>query len=244
MELSNEEKWENSLKDIKSNVSAQSFRTWFESLRFVNFNDEILTLITPTQFSYDWVTEHYGTLIQKVFKAHFGNIIRTEFQTIIPTDWVYQETKEKTPKISVIKNFNEDLIRDLKKSPEIVHSVSPFEFEDLVAYLLKLKGYDIHQTPRSKDGGFDIIAKFKTPLGDNCACFVECKKYSIANPVGVGLIRSLYGVVESADVNLGMLVTTSRFTKGAREFEKRHDTKLKLKDYLDLKEWFQVDFKI
>lgn len=129
---------------------------------------------------------------------------------------------------------------DLKKDPNIVHKLEALEFELLVESLLKKQGYETILTPRSKDGGKDIVAKFKTPDGFNCLCLVECKKYSPERPVGVQWIRALYGVVEQQNANLGMLVTPSRFTKGVYDFQNEIKQKVSLKDFNDLKTWIKL----
>lgn len=66
---------------------------------------------------------------------------------------------------------------------------------------------------------------------------VECKKYDISNPVGVAVVRELYGVVEAERATGGLLVTTSTFTKGAKEFQKNNRYKMTLADYINLTSW-------
>lgn len=145
---------------------------------------------------------------------------------------------EKQEKIIIATtDFYEKLILALKTNPNIIHQVDSADFEELVARLLQKKGYDVQVTPKIKDGGKDILARFTTPTGDNLLCLVECKKYSIDRPIGVGLIRALYGVVQSERANLGMLVTTSNFTRGSKEFQKLHNSQISLKDFQDLKNW-------
>ena len=68
---------------------------------------------------------------------------------------------------------------------------------------------------------------------------VECKRYAKERPVGVGLVRSLYGVVEQSRSKAGLLVTTSRFTEGALQFGREAKWRLALKDYGDLCRWIR-----
>jgi restriction system protein len=45
---------------------------------------------------------------------------------------------------------------------------------------------------------------------------IECKRY--ADTVDVGIVRELYGVVNSEKANRGVLVTSGRFTHDAQKF--------------------------
>ena len=65
---------------------------------------------------------------------------------------------------------------------------------------------------------------------------IECKKYAKRNPVGVSLVRSLLGVQGDRKANKAVLVTTSRFTKSAREFAERQQHLISLMDISDLME--------
>jgi restriction system protein len=55
--------------------------------------------------------------------------------------------------------------------------------------------------------------------------------------VGVALVRALYGVVSSENATGGVLVTTSRFTRGDRAFQKSVQNRLWLRDYDSVVSW-------
>lgn len=42
--------WNNCLKVIKANTAPQAYKTWFEPIKPVSFNDNMLTIQVPTQF--------------------------------------------------------------------------------------------------------------------------------------------------------------------------------------------------
>ena len=56
--------WISCLSIIKDNISAQSFRTWFEPIKPVKLENNILTIQVPSQFFYEWLEEHYVTLFE------------------------------------------------------------------------------------------------------------------------------------------------------------------------------------
>jgi restriction endonuclease Mrr len=135
-----------------------------------------------------------------------------------------------------IEEVNAELVQYLAKHPEKMREMAPRKFEELVAELLKDKGYEVELTPRSKDGGFDIRVVHKTELG-RFLIFVECKRYAEGKPVGVHIIRSLYGVVNMHNATSGLIATTSYFTRGAKSEQKTIQARLQLKDFDDLKAW-------
>lgn len=141
-----------------------------------------------------------------------------------------------SPIITDVVSANERISIMVREKPEAVYSLSSREFEELVAELLNEQGYAVELTPPSKDGGFDMYAARKNGLGE-FLFLVECKRYAPGHPVGVQIVRALHGVVQQEQATAGIVVTTSRFTKGAIEFQQSARHKLSLRDYIHLKEW-------
>ena len=50
---------------------------------------------------------------------------------------------------------------------------------------------------------------------------IECKKYSARHKVDVQLVRSLLGVQSDRKANKAILVTSSLFTRDAKQFAER-----------------------
>ena len=75
--------WANCLKIIKDNVNLQSFKTWFEPIEPVKLEDEVLTIQVPSQFFYEWLEEHYVTLLRKTIKRELGNNARLEYRIVV-----------------------------------------------------------------------------------------------------------------------------------------------------------------
>ena len=70
--------------------------------------------------------------------------------------------------------------------------------------------------------------------------YVECKKYSVENKVGVEVVRSLYGVHNMHNANKSLIVTTSFFTRDAVKEASHVGAAMELKDYNDLKSWLAL----
>ncbi len=75
--------WASCLKIIKDNVNLQSFKTWFEPIEPVKLEDEVLTIQVPSQFFYEWLEEHYVTLLRKTIKRELGVNARLEYRIVV-----------------------------------------------------------------------------------------------------------------------------------------------------------------
>jgi len=75
--------WSNCLKLIQDNVSPQSFKTWFEPIKAIKLENKVLTIQVPSQFFYEWLEEHYVTLLKKALKSELGTGSRLEYNIIV-----------------------------------------------------------------------------------------------------------------------------------------------------------------
>ncbi len=75
--------WNNCLKILKDNVSLQNFKTWFEPIKAVKFENNILTIQVPSQFFYEWIEEHYITILKKVIRKELGSEGKIEYSIVI-----------------------------------------------------------------------------------------------------------------------------------------------------------------
>ncbi len=71
--------WERFLQLIRDNVTPQVFKTWFEPLRFVRWENNTLTIQVPSQFFCEWLEEHYYGLLQRALVHVFGPKARLEY---------------------------------------------------------------------------------------------------------------------------------------------------------------------
>lgn len=142
------------------------------------------------------------------------------------------------PVIQLTNVVNLELIAKLDGNPELLYGLHPRGFEELVAELLKQKGYGITLTPTSRDGGKDIYAARKDDIG-SFLYLVECKRYAPDRPVGVHLVRALYGTVQAEKATAGILATTSYFTSDAVAFQGSVRNQLSLQDYIGVQAWIR-----
>ncbi len=77
--------WDNCLKIIRDNVSAQNFKTWFEPIKAIKLENHVLTIEVPSQFVYEWLEEHYITLLRKTIKSQLGKEGKLEYSILMDT---------------------------------------------------------------------------------------------------------------------------------------------------------------
>ena len=126
---------------------------------------------------------------------------------------------------------------------QFLHAMQPFDFQELVADLLRAMGYHISWvSPPGKDGGIDIVAH-TDPLGTQPPRIkVQVKRKKEA--VDVDGLRSFMALLSDDDV--GLFVTLGGFTKDAAEEartqEKRRVTLIDLERLFDL--WVEYYTKL
>jgi len=64
--------WDNCLRTIKKNVNPQSFKTWFEPIKPVYLDKDVLTIQVPNKFFFEWLEEHYVSLLKKSVRQELG----------------------------------------------------------------------------------------------------------------------------------------------------------------------------
>lgn len=110
----------------------------------------------------------------------------------------------------------------------------PAFFEELIVTLLLRMGYGGSREDagravgRSGDGGIDGVID-QDPLGLD-RVYLQAKRFKLDTPVSEPDIRAFSGSLGGAKASKGVFVTTSSFTRPAREFADRHPFKLVLID--------------
>ena len=75
--------WNNCLHVIKDNIGEQSYKTWFQPIVPIMLKENVLTIQVPSQFFYEWLEEHYVSLLKKVIYQELGNDGRLEYSIIV-----------------------------------------------------------------------------------------------------------------------------------------------------------------
>jgi len=125
---------------------------------------------------------------------------------------------EKEPGLeALIHNHNRKVEKTLKKT---LHAMDWADFEELIAQLLGEMGFEeIEMTPKRGDGGIDVRGTLVVSgaIRVRIAAQVKRWKRNIQAPV-VQQVRGSLGAHEQ-----GLIITTSGFSRGAREEARRPD---------------------
>ncbi len=146
-----------------------------------------------------------------------------------------EEDAEAAEAVSVTGTYEEAEESAWNSIEQHLLSMSPYDFQNLVAALLRAMGYHVSWiAPPGRDGGIDILAH-TDPLGINMPRIkVQVKRRS--DKITVDGLRSFMAVLGDQDV--GLFVSTGGFTREAeseaRTQEKRKITLLGLEQLFDL----------
>ncbi len=71
--------WKDCLRAIKENVTLMTYNTWFLPIRPIELKDNTLKIQIPSQFFWEWIDEHYNTLINKTIVEILGHGARLSY---------------------------------------------------------------------------------------------------------------------------------------------------------------------
>jgi chromosomal replication initiator protein len=95
MDRSPESVWNECLDIIRDNISRQSYKTWFEPLEAVSLEEEDnlakLTIQLPSRFYYEWLEEHYFSLLRKTVTKVIGPRGRLFYDIVIEKEDVERD---------------------------------------------------------------------------------------------------------------------------------------------------------
>ncbi len=104
-----------------------------------------------------------------------------------------------------------------------LREMDPYAFEHFVAELWSLYGWNAAVSQRAGDMGVDVDARRP---GDGRRQSIQVKRYAADNTVGVGDVRQYAALDRQSGVDETVIVTTSSFTRGAREAGEKLDVTL------------------
>ena len=95
--MSLESVWKNCLNFIKDNIQEQAFKTWFEPIKPLKIDDNVLSIQVPSKFFYEWLEEHYVKLLKIALTKELGKDARLVY--VIKMENSFGSTKSFTEKI-------------------------------------------------------------------------------------------------------------------------------------------------
>jgi len=129
-----------------------------------------------------------------------------------------QQTDDEEESPGEDESWREDLLARL-------HELTPDAFEHFVLYLLRAHGMELKRVGGTGDEGIDGIGT--APIGGvlTRTVAVQAKRYEPSKTVGRETVALFQGDASAAGAEHGILVTTGRFSEGARRAAlSRHPT--------------------
>ena len=74
-----QDNWNNFLKYIQSEITNQSFQTWFSNIKLLHIGEDEITIEVPNRFHYEWLDSKYDQLISLGIKKTFNKNLRTKY---------------------------------------------------------------------------------------------------------------------------------------------------------------------
>jgi HJR/Mrr/RecB family endonuclease len=101
------------------------------------------------------------------------------------------------------KRFNASTLEELR-------SLSPSEFEELVAETYRAQGHQVQLVGGTGDHGIDLIVNSQRRE----TWLVQCKRYR--GKIGEPIVRDFYGALKASDADGGAIITTGTISDAAR----------------------------
>jgi len=161
--------WQNCLNVIKDNVSAQGFKTWFEPIKPVKLENKVLTIQVPSQFFYEWLEEHYVTLLKKIIRKELGTEGRLEYSIIMENN---QATS--TPYTINIPTSNRKAVKNPPVSMPLDLGDVPIKNPFIIPGLRKL----------NIDSNLNPNYSFENFIEGDCNRLARSAGYAVANKPG------------------------------------------------------------
>jgi hypothetical protein len=133
-----------------------------------------------------------------------------------------------------------DLARyyDQRGTLQDLQTLDPLAFERHIGQLFALEGYHVVYTPRTGDGGVDLLLRRpgrKRRAPHTHVALVQCKRYASAHSVGSPELQQFSGALRRALAHEGYFVTTGFFTPAAQHWARSEG--IHLIDGLALLQW-------
>jgi len=116
--ISAESAWEQCLEIIQDNISYQKYKSWFEPIKPVKLEDTTLTIQVPSQFWYEWLEEHYYSMLRSTLTKVLGDKGKLEYSVVLEKSGTDAETRSvRLPQRPMPPSKSQDLNSYAEYSP-------------------------------------------------------------------------------------------------------------------------------
>jgi restriction endonuclease Mrr len=138
-----------------------------------------------------------------------------------------------------VATLAERLALALPSDPAALKSITPRQFEELIAEIMERDGYRVELTKQMRDGGIDIKAYSSDKYG-SFLTIVDRKHYlNSGRLIGIEIVKTMWATLDLEKASRAMIATTSTFTSGAKDFGRKFEFRMSLKDHDAICEWIK-----
>lgn len=136
MEQNHNQVWARCLEVISDNISSQAYKTWFAPIKPVKLEESVLTIQVPSQFFYEWLEEHYVSLLRKTVRKELGADAKLEYSIIMEHS---MEGNQANPYTVKVPTTNQAATKNPAVNMPVVGEPAPIKNPFVIPGLRKLK---------------------------------------------------------------------------------------------------------
>jgi len=165
-------------------------------------------------------------------------VFKTNVNEIEKAKKIEEKIKERSilNEIKLLETTSDNLIKAINQNRNELWKITPRQFEELIADILRKMNFEVTLTPQTRDGGKDIIVKSNNVIAES-VWFVQCKHYSLDKPVGIAVFREVVGTHLLNKPNKSIIVTSSYYTKEVINEVEKVKNIINIKDYKAVFNW-------
>jgi chromosomal replication initiator protein len=161
--------WNSCLKVIKDNIPLQAYKTWFEPIVPVRIENNVLTIQVPSHFFYEWLEEHYITLLKKVIKKELGTEGHLEYSIVMENS-----ANNSNPYTVKLPASNKKAVKNAPVNMPINISDNPIKNPFIIPGLKKV----------NVDSNLNPAYSFENFVEGDCNRLARSAGYAVANKPG------------------------------------------------------------
>ncbi|MCC5916739.1 MAG: chromosomal replication initiator protein DnaA [Cryomorphaceae bacterium] len=81
------EVWKRCLDFIQDNISVQNYKTWFEPIKPIKLQNNVLSIQVPSKFFYEWLEEHYIKLLKAAINRELGDSAKLVYSIVMENNY-------------------------------------------------------------------------------------------------------------------------------------------------------------
>lgn len=102
--------WDECILSIKNEIDDQNFKRWFEPIKPVSLDQDVLTIQVPNKFFYVWIEDNYVDTLRTAINNSIGPSARLEYQILVDNHRKIGKHKQESNEVP--KVFSSDEIKN------------------------------------------------------------------------------------------------------------------------------------